>query len=476
MKEGYLPKDQRKNILLITDDIRLPSGVGHIGKEIVIQTAHHYNWVNLGSAINHPDVGKKFDLSQETNKEIGIEDASCFIIPFNGYGNPDVLRHVIKEEKIDAVFIITDPRYFDWLFAIENEIRKKTPIIYLNIWDDLPAPMYNKAFYESCDALLGISKQTVNINKMVLGEKAKNKIIDYVPHGLNPKMFFPLDKTSEEFIKFRNEATKGKEKDFILFFNSRNIRRKSIPDALLAWKYFLDTLPKEKADKCLFILHTELISEHGTDLQAVHNYIFGQDNATVQFSTQKLSTQQMNSLYNLADAQILLSSAEGWGLSLTEALLTGTPIIANVTGGMQDQMRFEDEDGNWIDFDSDFPSNHTGKYTKCGNWAFPVYPSNLSLVGSPQTPYIWDDRCNPLDAVTHITSLYNMTREEREKIGKEGYDWAHSEEAGFTSPKMAKRVMDSVDKLFKSWKPRPNYEFINTNEVKEDRVPHKLLY
>jgi len=476
MKEGYLPKDQRKNILLITDDIRLPSGVGHIGKEIVIQTAHHYNWVNLGSAINHPDMGKKFDLSQETNKEIGIEDASCFIIPFNGYGNPDVLRHVIKEEKIDAVFIITDPRYFDWLFAIENEIRKKTPIIYLNIWDDLPAPMYNKAFYESCDALLGISKQTVNINKMVLGEKAKNKIIDYVPHGLNPKMFFPLDKTSEEFIKFRNEATKGKEKDFILFFNSRNIRRKSIPDALLAWKYFLDTLPKEKADKCLFILHTELISEHGTDLQAVHNYIFGQDNATVQFSTQKLSTQQMNSLYNLADAQILLSSAEGWGLSLTEALLTGTPIIANVTGGMQDQMRFEDKDGNWIDFDSDFPSNHTGKYTKCGNWAFPVYPSNLSLVGSPQTPYIWDDRCNPLDAVTHITSLYNMTREEREKIGKEGYDWAHSEEAGFTSPKMAKRVMDSVDKLFKSWKPRPNYEFINTNEVKEDRVPHKLLY
>ena len=43
-------------------------------------------------------------------------------------------------------------------------------LIYLNIWDDYPAPLYNKAFYESCDALLGISKQTVNINKIVLGE------------------------------------------------------------------------------------------------------------------------------------------------------------------------------------------------------------------------------------------------------------------------------------------------------------------
>ena len=143
---------------------------------------------------------------------------------------------------------------------------------------------------------------------------------------------------------------------------------------------------------------------------------------------------------------------------------------------MQDQMRFEDETGEWYTPNPKVPSNHRKTYTKCGKWAFPVFPSNLSLVGSPQTPYIWDDRCNPEDAVTHITSLYNMTREEREKLGKEGYDWAHSEEAGFTSPQMAEKVIKSVDKLFNSWKPRPNYELINANEIKENRVPHKLLY
>ena len=48
-----------------------------------------------------------------------------------------------------------------------------------------------KAYYESCDTLLGISKQTVNINKLVLGDKAKNKIIDYVPHGMNSSKYFP---------------------------------------------------------------------------------------------------------------------------------------------------------------------------------------------------------------------------------------------------------------------------------------------
>ena len=86
-----------------------------------------------------------------------------------------------------------------------------------------------------------------------------------------------------------------------------------------------------------------MVNDAGTNLQVVKDYLFGKDYQNIMFSTNKLTSQQLNYLYNVADAQILLSSAEGWGLSLTEALLTGTPIIANVTGGMQDQMRFEDE-------------------------------------------------------------------------------------------------------------------------------------
>jgi len=139
-------------------------------------------------------------------------------------------------------------------------------------------------------------------------------------------------------------------------------------------------------------------------------------------------------------------------------------------------MRFEDENGNWIDFDADFPSNHTGKYKKCGKWAFPVFPSNRSLVGSPPTPYIWDDRCNPEDATAHIMELYNMTREERKALGTEGRKWALSEESGFTSERMAQRAIKNMDKLFESWTPRNNYEFINVTELEEDRLPHKLLY
>ncbi len=103
--------------MLITDDIRVHSGVANIGKEIVIHTAQHFNWVNLGGAIQHPDAGKRFDLSQATNEEIGLTDSSVILYPIHEYGNPDLLRQLINIEKPDAIMLITDPRYFVWLFC-----------------------------------------------------------------------------------------------------------------------------------------------------------------------------------------------------------------------------------------------------------------------------------------------------------------------------------------------------------------------
>jgi glycosyltransferase involved in cell wall biosynthesis len=472
-KNGYLPKEQRKKILLICDDIRVHSGVATVAREMVINTAHNINWVNLGGAINHPEKGKRFDLSEDTSQNAGIEDASVFLYPVDGYGNPDIIRQMIQLEKPDAIMLITDPRYFEWLFAMENEIRKQCPIIYLQIWDDLPSPLYNKSFYESCDLLMAISKQTKLINELVLDEKAKEKIISYCPHGLNENVFKPL--TEEELTEFKSNIFKNQEKEFVVFFNSRNIRRKQIPDTMLAFRYFLDKLPKEQAEKCALILHTEIISEHGTDLEAIRKLFFNDYPNAIYFSTGKLSAPELNMLYNLADTQILLSSNEGWGLSLTEAILAGTPVIANVTGGMQDQMRFEDENGNWFTPSPSVPSNHTGRYKKHGKWAFPVYPSNRSIQGSPTTPYIWDDRCTAEDASKRIMEVYKLDRTERKYRGFQGRTWALNE-AGFTGKIMGERVIDSVNQLFETWTPREKFEFINVNEFEEPQLKHELLY
>ena len=478
MKDGYIPKDKRKKILLMCDDIRVHSGIAHMGRELVINTSHHFNWVNLGGAVKHPEAGQRFDLSEDTSKQAGIEDASVMLYPTDGYGNPDLVRQMIQMEKPDAIFILTDPRYWTWLFQMENEIRRHIPIVYLNIWDDYPAPLYNKEFYESCDALFGISKQTVNINKLVLGDKAKYRMIEYVPHGVNENNFKPLAEDvlgSKEFTEFKNQMFQGKEIDFVVLFNSRNIRRKQIPDTILAFRHFVDRLPKEKAKKCLLLMHTQPVEEHGTDLNAVIELFCSEDHINVHFTGGMLDPSRMNWLYNLADTCILLTSNEGWGLCLTEALVTGTPIIANVTGGMQDQMRFV-KDGVWMDFDKDFPSNHRGTYRKHGEWALPVYPTSRSIQGSVPTPYIWDDRCDAEDAAQMIEELYLLGNTERKRRGEAGRKWATGPEAGFTSKIMGERIIKHMDTLFSTWKPREKYELILAGEVAKKKIVHKLKY
>jgi glycosyltransferase involved in cell wall biosynthesis len=338
--------------------------------------------------------------------------------------------------------------------------------------------LYNKEFYESCDALFGISKQTVNINKLVLGEKAQYKMIEYVPHGVSEDNFRPLTENelgSKEFTEFKKQMFQGKEIDFVVLFNSRNIRRKQIPDTILAFRHFVDSLPKEKAQKCLLLLHTQPVEEHGTDLNAVIDLFCSEDYINVHFTGGMLDQTRMNWLYNLADTCILLTSNEGWGLSLTEALLSGTPIIANVTGGMQDQMRFV-KDGQWIDFNADFPSNHRGTYKEHGRWAFPVYPTSRSIQGSVPTPYIWDDRCEAEDAAKQIKAVYDLPLEERKARGEEGRQWALGDEAGFTSKKMGNRIVKHMDTLFETWKPREKYELILAGEVAKKKITHKLVY
>ena len=175
-------------------------------------------------------------------------------------------------------------------------------------------------------------------------------------------------------------------------------------------------------------------------------------------------------LYNIADAQILLTSNEGWGLSLTEAILAGTPIIANVTGGMQDQMRFEDEDGNWIKFTESFGSNHLGKYKKHGKWVFPVFPSNVSLIGSPPTPYIFDDRCDFRDVANQLLEAYALKMEdanEYSKLGDAAREWVTSDESMMTAKNMSKNIIDGVEETLENFQPRYSFELIKVEPLEQ---------
>lgn len=160
---------KRKKIMLLSDDIRFNSGVATMARELVLGTCHLYDWCQLAGAINHPEKQKAVDMGDHVKQLTGVENVYVRVYPVDNYGDEEILYTVMDIEKPDALIHFTDPRFWGWLYAIENQIRTKIPLTYYNIWDNLPYPMYNHPYYESCDALFSISKQTYNINKWVLG-------------------------------------------------------------------------------------------------------------------------------------------------------------------------------------------------------------------------------------------------------------------------------------------------------------------
>lgn len=467
--QEVVPISTKKKILLLGDDIRMHSGIATMSKEIVMGTVDKYDWVQLGALQQHPEQGRMVDVSEDVRSVTGVQDASVIIYPWSGYGDPKILRTLLLKEKPDAIMIFTDPRYWEWLFRMEGEIRQQVPILYYNIWDDVPYPHWNEKYYKSVDMLLNISKQTQNLVEQVLTNSPKKKgFVRYVPHGINSTIFKPVDKELLEYKEFADQVRKSDD-EFIILWNNRNIRRKNPGDVILSFRYFLDQLKPKDRDKCKLVMHTAVRDPNGTDLQAVAMALEVEDK--VIFSTGKLSSPQMNLLYNLSDVTVNIASNEGFGLSSAESIMAGTIVINNITGGLQDQVRFEDEKGEWITFDEHFSSNHIGTFKKHGSWAVPVYPSNRSLQGSIQTPYIFDDRCKFEDVGKAFMKVFKMSREERDKRGLEGRTWLMSKEASMSADQMCERFKDAFDFLFNNWVKPPKFTFYQVkNPIKNKKL------
>jgi glycosyltransferase involved in cell wall biosynthesis len=456
---------KRKKIVLLSDDLRLHSGIATMSKEIVLHTAHKYDWLQVGAAMKHPDEGKFFDVSDSINEEAGIDNANVKIIPTSGYGNQDMIRQIMVAENPDAILHFTDPRFWGWLYSMEDEIRRHIPIFYYNIWDDLPDPQWNAPFYGSCDLLMAISKQTYGINKRVLkrfGMDYEDWQVGYVPHGVSEK-FKPITKDSEEYGKVTEMKAKFgvSNKEFIVLYNNRNIRRKNPGDVILAYKEFCDTLTTEEAKKVVLLMHTQPVDQNGTDLPEVVNHIC--PDYDVKFTNSQLTTDDLNVLYNLSDVTINMASNEGFGLATCESVKAGTPIVVNVTGGLQDQCNFT-IDGKYITAEQyiDLGSLHNKRdlpqNLSWGSWVNPIWPSNRSLQGSPPTPYIFDDRCSFEAAAKALRQWYDTPSERRTECGIEGSEWVNSEESGMSARFMGERFIEYMEGAFDNWKPRNKVE------------------
>jgi len=426
----------KKKILTISDHPLSPSGVGTQTRyfiEALLKT-NKYQFICLGGAVKHNDY-----------RPVQVEpwNDDWVIYPVDGYGNEEIIRSILQKERPDVLWFMTDPRFYGWLWEMENEVRANVPMVYYHVWDNFPAPHYNARFYRSTDEVVCISKVTHQSLKEVAPEVRAR----YIPHSVNNNIFykFKTDEKLELKKKTRNRLTietcSPKIKNInkkVFLWNNRNARRKQ-PGTLLWWfKEWLDKVGHEKA--CL-IMHTDPRDPHGQDLPHLIEHL-GVNEGQVLLSTNKVSSEDLANLYNAADFTINISDAEGFGLSTLESLSCGTPIIVNMTGGLQEQVT----DGkNWF--------------------GMGIEPSSKAIIGSLQVPYIYEDRISQKDFEASLTKALKMSEKAYNKMSIQGRDHVRNNYNFENFEKTWIAAMDEIVEREGSWDERTGYKMWHLMEV-----------
>ena len=412
-----MTEDGKFKVLVLSDHALSTSGVRTQTRHLIEGLLQKKKWSfrQFGAALKHQDY-----------RTIVVNE-DFIIKPIDGFGTPEMLRVALATEKPDLIFIFTDPRFFTWLFDMEDEIHQVCPIVWWHVWDNYPYPDFNDAFYEATDLINCHSHMTYTM----VSEKYPEKT-NFVPHSLPGNLFFKM-KDSEVLENKIALLGEDRKDHFVGIWVNRNAKRKRPSDLLESWSIFLDELQKKHGHRnATLIMHTEPTDSEGPNLFKVTEVLGIQDN--VFFSRDRIEFEKMNVLYNITDFCINTSYAEGFGLSTLESMMTGTPIIAPKTGDLTRQV-VDHRDGseNGVALDIDF----------------------RTLVGSQTVPYIYEDYVSNQNFSKAMMSLYNLDEKEKKKLSRKVKNYASAE---FSHQQTIDDWHNTMLKTIKDFETRTNWK------------------
>tara|TARA_R110000824_G_scaffold185889_1_gene366961 strand:+ start:1559 stop:2830 length:1272 start_codon:yes stop_codon:yes gene_type:complete len=422
-------KKKKIKVLTLGDMPLGTSGVGNQSRffiEALLQTGK-FEVFTLGGAIKHPEY--KLMKTEQWGDDWKI-------LPVDKFGTKELIRSILWREKPDLVWIMTDPRFWGWLWEMDTEIRKNVPIVYYHVWDNYPYPKFNKKFYECNDVIVSISKLTNDIVKNV----APKVELHHVPHAVNTNIFKNLGDEARQKLRKENKSTNGDtlEDKFIILFNSRNARRKHTGTLVFWFKEFLDRVGHNKA---VLLMHTEPTDPNGPDLLEIIRDL-ELDDGQVIFSRDKVDEKKLAALYNISDILVNISDAEGFGLSCLESLACERPVIVNKTGGLQEQV---------ADGEKEFGVG--------------LEPSSKMVVGSQLVPYVGEDRISKEEFIGALEKLYNMTLEERQLLGLQGRAHVIKNYSFEDFNERWPSLIEDIHKRHGSWNNRKKYKTWKMEEL-----------
>lgn len=320
-------------------DFMCPTGFGSVAHNVMDRLTPWFRKNNI-----HVDIASLnfYDKqSEEYNDQITAINPKVFARSMDDTYYRDAILKMLQIDDYDLLFAMNDVPVLGPMSPVLRHLRQQkqfqkkkefkmlmyTPIDSvpfaryfkdLDIWDEV----YTYTEYGKREAEKAFQK--VNKRKMKFG---------IVPHGMSRYEFQPLNDKKSLRKKY------DLPEDMFIFGNvNKNQPRKDIGTSLLAFaefKKWFDMQPKMEGwpSKVGLYLHCYHSDKSGIKIHVACERIGLELHKDVflpleeKYVTNAYKTEEMNEVYNCFDAFVSTTTAEGWGLTITEAMSVGLPII-----------------------------------------------------------------------------------------------------------------------------------------------------
>lgn len=341
-----------KKILCWSDSATAGTGFGTVSRHILkaLHNTGKYNIHHL--AINfHGDFVDKEEVPWQV-QPAGLLD------PKDPHGMRMFIRTMLKNEY-DFIWVLNDINVTHEVSALFNKAKerlanqgKKIPIVIYYYPIDCNVPKDRSDFLTSCDVPVCYTSHGRAETLKKIPSLADH--LQEIPHGVDTRSFFPG--TKEEVDRWKRQIFHIDPRTTLVINVNRNSTRKQIQYSLLAFKEF-----QKKVPNSTMYLHTHVRDQGGDLVRAIKELGFDPTKDVtfpIKFSpSNPVSIETLNAIYNCGDIFLTTHLGEGWGLTITEAMAAGTPVVAPRNTCMTQQLGedssrgylYKCEDLIWID-------------------------------------------------------------------------------------------------------------------------------
>ena len=403
-------------------DYNTSTGFGTVAKNIVGELRKHFR-ENLQLdiiALNY--FGEPYHEDDNTYVVSGkLNDPTQ-----DDFGRHFYLNILKNSNEYDILFLINDlgavVPIIEILDSIKRDKKETNQKVFKSIYY---FPLDCTGFYqilkglEFFDTLVTFTefarKEIINARPEL---KSKLKVIN---HGTNTSDFRPIQ-DNVDFKLWRNEFLGENADKFIITNLNRNQPRKDIPATIFAFREAKKMWDKNLPEPFLY-LHMRAKDPLGYDLKAIFwqlDLVEGKDYKLLpdEWEVNLPSVEEVNMVYNASNLYLTTTLAEGWGLGITEAMATMTPIICPKNTSLSEMTNF-------------------------GERAF-VYETDYPVVNTTDNIIRYQGSIYDVaDKILEVANLYYYDTQELTKKKHAAYNWASK----LTWKELSKRWIEYIKEL-----------------------------